>query len=79
MEPEIPLPCSQDHTTGPYPEPDSSSPHFSHLYFPKIHLSIIFPSTSMSSEWFFPFRIFYQSFLLSPMRDTYTAISSSLI
>jgi hypothetical protein len=27
MEPEISLPCSQAPTTGPYPEPDQSSPH----------------------------------------------------
>jgi hypothetical protein len=25
-------------------------------YFPKIHSNIILPSTTMSSEWYFPFR-----------------------
>jgi len=27
MEPNGSLLCSQDPTTGPYPEPDASSPH----------------------------------------------------
>jgi hypothetical protein len=28
MEPESSLPCSQELSTGPYPEPDHSNPHY---------------------------------------------------
>jgi hypothetical protein len=32
MEPEVPVPRSQDLSTSPYPEPDESSPHHPILY-----------------------------------------------
>jgi hypothetical protein len=32
METEGSRPCSQQHATGPYPESDASSPHFSNLH-----------------------------------------------
>jgi hypothetical protein len=50
MKHEVSLPCSQQPVTGPYPEPDESSPHTPTL-FPNIRCSIIFPSTARSSEW----------------------------
>jgi len=33
MEPEGSLPCSQEPTTGPYAEPDESSPYVLVLFF----------------------------------------------
>jgi hypothetical protein len=50
MEPEDSLPCSQESSTGPYPEPDQSNP-----YYPILSLSdqfsIAHPPTSWSSQW----------------------------
>jgi hypothetical protein len=31
MEPESSLPCAQEPSTGPYPEPDQSNPYYSIL------------------------------------------------
>jgi hypothetical protein len=47
MEPEGSLPSSQEPSTGPYPEPDQSSPY--HPILSNIHLNIILPPTSRSS------------------------------
>jgi hypothetical protein len=42
MTPKGSLPCSQEAITGPYPEPDESSPHFPTLF--KTHSNIILQS-----------------------------------
>jgi hypothetical protein len=41
------LPCSQQHSTGPYFEPDPSSPY--HPILSKIHFNTVHPPTSWSS------------------------------
>jgi hypothetical protein len=42
MEPEGSLPCSQEPSNGPYPEPDRSSPYdLIPSYLSKIHFNIM--------------------------------------
>jgi hypothetical protein len=50
MEPVGSLPCSQEPSTGPYPEPDQSNLYHPILsYLSKIHFNIVHPPTSWSS------------------------------
>ena len=69
MEPESSLPHSQVHATCPYPKPTRSNPYPT-SHFPKIHVSIILPSTPGSSNWSLSFRFPHQNpvyvFPLSP-------------
>jgi hypothetical protein len=46
MEPEGSLLCSQEPSTGPYPEPDRSSPYHPIL---SLYFNIVHPPTSSSS------------------------------
>jgi hypothetical protein len=50
MEPERSLPCSQEPSTGSYPESDQSNPYHTILsYASKINSNIVHPPTSWSS------------------------------
>jgi hypothetical protein len=44
MEPDISLSCSQEPATGPYPQPDETSPH-SHIILVKDPFYTILPPT----------------------------------
>jgi hypothetical protein len=51
MEPEGSLPCSQEPSTGPYPEPDQSNPAISlrSILILSTHLRLGFPSGLLPS------------------------------
>jgi hypothetical protein len=72
METEGSVPCSQEPSTGPCPEPDEPNPH-PVSYFSKIHFNALFPSKCRSSKWPLLFRSSGQNFLCIfhlPMRAT---------
>jgi hypothetical protein len=68
-EPEGSSPCSQEPSTGPYPEPDQSSPHYPILSLLILftHLRLGLPSGLFLSG--FPTNILY-AFLVCPIRAT---------
>jgi hypothetical protein len=58
MEPRGSLLCSQEPSTGPYPEPDQSSPY--HPILSKINFNIIHPPRSWFSSGIFAFWLPHQ-------------------
>jgi hypothetical protein len=44
MEPEVSLPCLQDPSTGPYPEPDQSNPY--HVRWVPCHHGMVHPQVA---------------------------------
>jgi hypothetical protein len=56
MEPEGSSLCSQEPTTGPYPESDESNSHRTILFFCNIYSNIILSCMPASSEWSLTFR-----------------------
>jgi len=50
MEPKISLSCSEESTTGPYPEPDASRPHLPTLFPQDPLFNIIFLSMTRVRE-----------------------------
>jgi hypothetical protein len=52
MQPEGSLPCPQEPSTGPYPEPDRSNSY--HPILSKIYFNIVHQPTSWFSSGLFP-------------------------
>jgi hypothetical protein len=71
MEPECSLSCSQEHSIGPCPKPDRSTPYhpiLRSILLLSTHLCIGLPSALL--PYGFPTNILY-AFLFSPFRATW--------
>jgi hypothetical protein len=76
VEPVGLLPCSQEPSTGPYPDPDQSNVYHPILFLKRFililstHLHLGHPNDLLPSG--IPTNVLY-TFLLSPIRATYPA------
>jgi hypothetical protein len=75
MKPEGSLPCSQEPSTCPYPEPHQSNSY----HLSKVHFNIVHPSTSWSSQWYLTFWLFHQYYICIPFLPTRATFSARLI
>jgi hypothetical protein len=66
MEPESSLPCSQEPCTCSYSEPRQSNPYIP-SYLSKIHLNIVHPPTSWSSQWSLSFWLSHRNLICIPL------------
>jgi hypothetical protein len=41
MEPEVPMLCSQEPSTGPYPDPNELNPYSRFLFYPPTNFSML--------------------------------------
>jgi hypothetical protein len=76
-EPEDALPSSQETSTGPYPEPDESSPH--HPILLNVHFNIILLRTSWSSQWYLSFWLSHHYPVCIPPLPMLVAYPANLI
>jgi hypothetical protein len=76
-EPEGSSSCSQEPSTGPYPEPDRSSPYPSYLF--KIYFNIVHPPTSWSSWWSLSFSLSHQYSICTPLLPIHAICPAHLI
>jgi hypothetical protein len=76
MKPESSIPCSQEPSTGPYPELHQSNPY--HSIISKINFNTVHPPTSWSTQWSRSFWFVHQYPICIPLlhRSCYMPRSS---